>query len=109
MGIQGIQVVSALKIFSLFDLVTGYRLQGVERWNNTGEPIPVSGMAIYSSSDVPISRINEQGVVKWIRVISDSPTCPDAEGSDELDGEEVQLVNPTIGHPQFITCSISCP
>ncbi|MBW0515652.1 hypothetical protein O181_055367 [Austropuccinia psidii MF-1] len=43
---------------------------------------------IYSSSAVPISRINTEGVVRRIRRIDDSPPDLDAEGSDEVDGEE---------------------
>ncbi|MBW0489485.1 hypothetical protein O181_029200 [Austropuccinia psidii MF-1] len=62
----------------------------VARWTNGGEPIPVGGRPIYSSSEVPISRINTEGVVKRIRQIANSPPDPDAEGSDELDGEEVE-------------------
>ncbi|MBW0472972.1 hypothetical protein O181_012687 [Austropuccinia psidii MF-1] len=46
----------------------------------------------------PISRINSQVVVKRLRRISDSPTDPNAEGSDELDGEEVGVVHNSIGH-----------
>ncbi|MBW0465723.1 hypothetical protein O181_005438 [Austropuccinia psidii MF-1] len=37
-------------------------------------------------------------VVKRIRQIADSPTDPDAEGSDELDGEEVEMVLNSAGH-----------
>ncbi|MBW0507795.1 hypothetical protein O181_047510 [Austropuccinia psidii MF-1] len=33
-----------------------------------------------------------------IRQIADSPPDPDAEGSDELDGEEVEVVHNYIGH-----------
>ncbi|MBW0585838.1 hypothetical protein O181_125553, partial [Austropuccinia psidii MF-1] len=51
------------------------------------------------SSEVPISRINTEGVVKRIRRIADSPTDPDAEGSDELDGEGVEVVPHLVGHP----------
>ncbi|MBW0488191.1 hypothetical protein O181_027906 [Austropuccinia psidii MF-1] len=60
--------------------------------------MPVGGRPIYSSSEVPISRINTEGVVKWIRQISNSPPDPDAEGSDELDGEEVEMVHNSAGH-----------
>ncbi|MBW0474951.1 hypothetical protein O181_014666 [Austropuccinia psidii MF-1] len=60
-------------------------------------PIHTDGRPIYSSSEVPICRINNQGVVKRIRIL-DSPTNPDAEGSAELDGEEVEVVNKLIGH-----------
>ncbi|MBW0509732.1 hypothetical protein O181_049447 [Austropuccinia psidii MF-1] len=57
------------------------------------------GRPIYSSSEVPISRINTEGAVKRIRRIDDSPTDPDAEGSDELDGEEFEVVPHLVGHP----------
>ncbi|MBW0549940.1 hypothetical protein O181_089655 [Austropuccinia psidii MF-1] len=61
------------------------RQRDVAWCTNVGGPIPVGGRPIYSSSDVPISRINTEGVVKRIRRIADSPTDPDAESSDELD------------------------
>ncbi|MBW0527682.1 hypothetical protein O181_067397 [Austropuccinia psidii MF-1] len=54
---------------------------------------------IYSSSEVPISRINTEGIVKRIRQIAYSPPDPDAEGSDELYGEEVEVVPNSAGHP----------
>ncbi|MBW0483017.1 hypothetical protein O181_022732 [Austropuccinia psidii MF-1] len=63
-----------------------------------GGPIPTGGRPIYSSSEVQISRINSQGVVKRIRKISNSPTNPDAEGSDQLDGKEAEVINPFVGH-----------
>ncbi|MBW0469876.1 hypothetical protein O181_009591 [Austropuccinia psidii MF-1] len=62
----------------------------VARWTNVGGPM-------YSGSEVPISRINTEGVVKQIRQISDSPPDPYAEGSDELDGEEVEVVHNYAG------------
>ncbi|MBW0475868.1 hypothetical protein O181_015583 [Austropuccinia psidii MF-1] len=55
-----------------------------------------------TSSEVPISRTNTEWVVKVvkrIRRIADSPTDPNAEGSDELDGEEVEVDPHLIGHP----------
>ncbi|MBW0519214.1 hypothetical protein O181_058929 [Austropuccinia psidii MF-1] len=54
----------------------------VARWTNFGGPI-------CSSSEVPLSRINSESVVKQIRQIANSLPDPDAEGSDELDGEEI--------------------
>ncbi|MBW0485259.1 hypothetical protein O181_024974 [Austropuccinia psidii MF-1] len=65
----------------------------VAGWTNVGGPILVGGRPIYSSPEVPISRINTEGGVKRIRKISDSPPDPDAEGSDELDGEEAEVVH----------------
>ncbi|MBW0475361.1 hypothetical protein O181_015076 [Austropuccinia psidii MF-1] len=56
------------------------------------------GKPIYSSSEVPISNINTEGVVKRIRYIASSPPDPDSEGSDQLDGEEVEVVHNSIGH-----------
>ncbi|MBW0570780.1 hypothetical protein O181_110495 [Austropuccinia psidii MF-1] len=82
--------------------VTGSRQRDVERWTNVGGSIPVGGRPIYSSSDVEISRTNTEGVVKVVkrvRRIDDSPTDADAEGSDELDGEEAQVVPPSVDHP----------
>ncbi|MBW0555518.1 hypothetical protein O181_095233 [Austropuccinia psidii MF-1] len=81
-----------------FFQLTGSRKRDVARWTHVGGPIPVGGRPIYSSSEVPISRINTEGVVKRIRRISDSSTDPDAEGSDELDGEEVVVVPHPVGH-----------
>ncbi|MBW0539298.1 hypothetical protein O181_079013 [Austropuccinia psidii MF-1] len=71
----------------------------VARWINVGGPIPVGGRPIYSSSEVPISRINTEGIVKRIRQIANSPPDLDAEGSDELDGEEVEVVPNSAGNP----------
>ncbi|MBW0593743.1 hypothetical protein O181_133458 [Austropuccinia psidii MF-1] len=82
-----------------FSQFTGSRKRDVPRWTNVGGPIPVGGRPIYSSSEVPIFRINTEGVVKRIRRISDSQTHPDAEGSDELGGEEVVVVPHSVGHP----------
>ncbi|MBW0515932.1 hypothetical protein O181_055647 [Austropuccinia psidii MF-1] len=80
-----------------FSHLTGSRQHNVVRWTNVGGPITVGGSPIYSSSEVPISRINTEGVVKRIR-ISDSPPDPDSEGSDELDGEEAEVVPHLVGH-----------
>ncbi|MBW0569723.1 hypothetical protein O181_109438 [Austropuccinia psidii MF-1] len=82
-----------------FAKVTGSRQRDVARWTNVGGPIPVGGRPIYSSSEVPISRINTEGVVKRIRRNADSPSDPDAEGSDDLDGEEVEVVPHSVSHP----------
>ncbi|MBW0467764.1 hypothetical protein O181_007479 [Austropuccinia psidii MF-1] len=46
--------------------LTGSRQRDVARWTNVGGPILVGGRPIYSSSEVPISRINTEGVVKRI-------------------------------------------
>ncbi|MBW0508036.1 hypothetical protein O181_047751 [Austropuccinia psidii MF-1] len=70
----------------------------VARWTNVGGAIQVGGRPIYYSSAVPISRINTEGALKRIRRISNSPPDPDAEGCDELDGEEVEVVNNPVGH-----------
>ncbi|MBW0556672.1 hypothetical protein O181_096387 [Austropuccinia psidii MF-1] len=75
----------------------GSRQRDVARWNHVGQPIPVGGRPIYSSSEVTTSRINTEGLVKRIR-ISNSPPDLDAQGSDELDGEEVEVVNNPVGH-----------
>ncbi|MBW0569673.1 hypothetical protein O181_109388 [Austropuccinia psidii MF-1] len=79
-----------------------FEQRDVARWTSVGGPIPVGGRPIYSSSEVLISRTNTEGVVKVvkrIRRIDDSPTGPDAEGSDDLDGEGVQVVPHSVGNP----------
>ncbi|MBW0556131.1 hypothetical protein O181_095846 [Austropuccinia psidii MF-1] len=76
--------------------LTGSRQSDFSIWTNVGEPIPAGCRPIYSSSKVPISTINNKGVVKRMKRIFDSPTNPDAEGSDYLDGEEVELMNKFI-------------
>ncbi|MBW0593513.1 hypothetical protein O181_133228, partial [Austropuccinia psidii MF-1] len=81
---------------------TGSRQRDVARWTSVGGPIPVGGRPIHYSSEVPIPRTNTDGVVKVvkkIRRIADSPSDPDSEGSDELDGEEVEVVPHSVGHP----------
>ncbi|MBW0529801.1 hypothetical protein O181_069516 [Austropuccinia psidii MF-1] len=103
MVLQGFTIVSNLSILiefgtDILDLVTGSRQRDVARWTNVGRPILVSGRPIYYSSEVLISRINTEGVVKRIRRIADSPPDPDSEGSDEWDGEEVEVVPHLIGH-----------
>ncbi|MBW0553688.1 hypothetical protein O181_093403 [Austropuccinia psidii MF-1] len=79
------------------DCTSGQR--DVARWTNVGGPIPIGGRPIYSSSEVPDSRINAEGMVKQIIQIANSPPDPDAEGSDELDVEEFELVPNSAGHP----------
>ncbi|MBW0478706.1 hypothetical protein O181_018421 [Austropuccinia psidii MF-1] len=76
----------------------GIPIRDVARWTNAGGPIPAGGRPIYSSSEVPISRINTEGVVKQIRQISNSLPDPDAEVSDELDGEELEVIHNSVGH-----------
>ncbi|MBW0568690.1 hypothetical protein O181_108405 [Austropuccinia psidii MF-1] len=68
-----------------------------QRCTNVGASIPLGERPIYSSSAVPISRIQHQGIVKWIRRIAYSPTNPDGEGSDELNSEEVEVLDKKIG------------
>ncbi|MBW0546865.1 hypothetical protein O181_086580 [Austropuccinia psidii MF-1] len=85
--------------------LTGSRQMDVARWTNDGGPIPVGGRPIYSTSEVPISRINTDSIVNRIRRIADSPPDPDAEGSNKLDGEEVEVVPHSVGHPSRTSSS----
>ncbi|MBW0468755.1 hypothetical protein O181_008470 [Austropuccinia psidii MF-1] len=68
-------------------LVNVSRQRDLARWTNVGGPI-------YCSAKVPISRTNNEGVVKRIRKLTDSQTNTNSKDSDELDGEEVQVVLP---------------
>ncbi|MBW0551342.1 hypothetical protein O181_091057 [Austropuccinia psidii MF-1] len=110
MVLQGFPIVSNLSILiefgtDILDLVTGSRQRNVARCTNVGGPIPVGARLIYSSSEVPISRINTEGVVKRIRVIAYSPTDPDAEGSDELPTDSKFMsfpVPPELSNPLLL-------
>ncbi|MBW0558952.1 hypothetical protein O181_098667 [Austropuccinia psidii MF-1] len=90
---------------SRFSQLTGSRQRDVPRWTNVGGPTLLGGRPIYSTSEVPISRINSEGVVKRIRRISDSPTDPDAEGSGELDAS-CQVIPSTPRTSQPVLASI---
>ncbi|MBW0479837.1 hypothetical protein O181_019552 [Austropuccinia psidii MF-1] len=81
-----------------YSSLTGDRKREVARWTNVGGPIPTGGRPIYSISEVPISRINNQGVVKSIRRIVYSQTNPDAEGNDKLHDEEFKVINSLVGN-----------
>ncbi|MBW0470383.1 hypothetical protein O181_010098 [Austropuccinia psidii MF-1] len=110
MELQGIPIVSNLNTLIkigtyILDVVTGSRQRDVARRTNVGGPIPIGGRPIYSSSEVPISRINTEGVVKRIKRFADSPTDPDPEGSDELNGEEVGVVPHSVGHQSSTSSS----
>ncbi|MBW0502837.1 hypothetical protein O181_042552 [Austropuccinia psidii MF-1] len=110
MELQGFLIVSNFSILiefgtDILNLVTGYRQRDVARCADVGGPITVCGRPLYSSSEVPISRINTDGVVKRIRRIADSPPDPDSEGSDELDGEEVEVVPHLVGHQSSTSSS----
>ncbi|MBW0555198.1 hypothetical protein O181_094913, partial [Austropuccinia psidii MF-1] len=59
--------------------LTGSRPRNVARWTNVGGSIQVGGRPIYSTSEVPISRIKTVGLVKRIRRIANSPPDLDAE------------------------------
>ncbi|MBW0472820.1 hypothetical protein O181_012535 [Austropuccinia psidii MF-1] len=78
--------------------LTGSKQREVARWTNVGGPILISGGPIYSSSEVPSSRINTEGLVKKIRQISDPSTNPD--------GEEIPKSSSTQ-YPQKFTTSLS--
>ncbi|MBW0497429.1 hypothetical protein O181_037144 [Austropuccinia psidii MF-1] len=46
-----------------------------------------------------LPMINTEDIVKRIRQIANFPPDPDAKGSDELDGEEVEVIPHSSGHP----------
>ncbi|MBW0494405.1 hypothetical protein O181_034120 [Austropuccinia psidii MF-1] len=85
--------------------VTGSRQRDVARWTNVGGSITVGDRPIYSSSAILISRINIESVVKHIRQIANSPPYLNAEGSNELDGEEVEAINSPVGHKSSLSPS----
>ncbi|MBW0528231.1 hypothetical protein O181_067946 [Austropuccinia psidii MF-1] len=89
----------------LYWYMTSSRQRDVARWTNVGGPIPICGRPIYSSSEIIVTRINSQSFVKRMRRIANSPTNPNAEVSDKLDGEEVEVVPKSIGHQSTTSTS----
>ncbi|MBW0550361.1 hypothetical protein O181_090076 [Austropuccinia psidii MF-1] len=67
----------------------------VQRWTNVVGPILICGRPIYSSSEVPVSKINIQGMVKRIRRIANFPSNPDGEGIDELQAVDKKVIPST--------------
>ncbi|MBW0512797.1 hypothetical protein O181_052512 [Austropuccinia psidii MF-1] len=111
---QGFPIVSNLSILIEFgtdvlDLVTGSRQRDVARWTNVGGPISVGGRSIYSISEVPLSRINTEGVVKRIRKITDSPPDPDAEPLSNRLQIHVIPSTPRTFQPTLATVPTSLP
>ncbi|MBW0475802.1 hypothetical protein O181_015517 [Austropuccinia psidii MF-1] len=93
------QIYDGYKEVEVLDPACTECVRDVARWTNVAGPIPVGGRPIYCSSEVPTSRINTEGIGKRIRQIANSSPDPDAEGSDELDGEEVKVIPHSAGHP----------
>ncbi|MBW0560238.1 hypothetical protein O181_099953 [Austropuccinia psidii MF-1] len=89
--------------------VTGFRKRDVERWTNVGGPIPAGGRPIYSSSEVPISRINPDGAVKRIRRSADSPPDPDAEASDRRFHSHIIPGTPRTFQPTLASITTCLP
>ncbi|MBW0501307.1 hypothetical protein O181_041022 [Austropuccinia psidii MF-1] len=80
--------------------MTGSRQRDVRRWTNSPGSISTCERPFYASSEVPIPRINNQGILNRIRRIHNLPTNPDGEGSYKLDCEDFEAVDRKIGQPQ---------
>ncbi|MBW0516362.1 hypothetical protein O181_056077 [Austropuccinia psidii MF-1] len=89
---------------SVHSNLTGYRMRGVKQWTNTrsswanpGGPIPPpQGNPIGVAPEVPIfvtRKDGRLGKLKGNLVVQDENST-DAEGSDELDGEELEINTP---------------
>ncbi|MBW0578481.1 hypothetical protein O181_118196 [Austropuccinia psidii MF-1] len=79
-------------------------IYGVERMGLLGKNSQsLSNLLLMELQDfLNLRGPNTEGVVKVVKRIGrihDFPTDPDAEGSNELDGEEVQVVPHLVGHP----------
>ncbi|MBW0556804.1 hypothetical protein O181_096519 [Austropuccinia psidii MF-1] len=62
------------------------------------EAIPLNWEASFKCQEVLVET-NTEEIVKIIRQIANSLPDPDAEGSYELDGEEVEVIPHSSGHP----------
>ncbi|MBW0577531.1 hypothetical protein O181_117246 [Austropuccinia psidii MF-1] len=84
-------------------LVTGSRMRGVQQWTNTssswantGGPIHPQGNPIGVSPEIPIFVTRKDGRLGKLKrnLVVQNGNDIDAEGSDELDGEELEITTP---------------
>ncbi|MBW0467841.1 hypothetical protein O181_007556 [Austropuccinia psidii MF-1] len=73
-------------------------IRDIQRSTNVRGSISTGERPIYSSSEVPICRINNQGIVKRIRRIANLPTDPDGEEVQVLYHKINQLCNSSPSH-----------
>ncbi|MBW0535035.1 hypothetical protein O181_074750 [Austropuccinia psidii MF-1] len=100
---QGISELQTSMVLISSASVTGSRMRGVQQWTNTncscantGGPIPPQGKPIGVAPEVPIlvTRKDRQlGKLKRNLVVQDEIDT-DSEGSDEIDGEELEITTP---------------
>ncbi|MBW0582925.1 hypothetical protein O181_122640 [Austropuccinia psidii MF-1] len=100
---QGIAELLTSVIFFSSTSVTGSRMRGVQQWTNTRSswantrgPIHPQGSPIGVAPEVPIlvTRKDQRlGKLKRNLVVQDE-NYTDAEGSDEIDGEELEITTP---------------
>ncbi|MBW0535994.1 hypothetical protein O181_075709 [Austropuccinia psidii MF-1] len=83
--------------------LTGYTMRGVQQWSNTssswantGEPIHPQGNPIGVAPEVPILVTRKDGRLGKLKrnLVVQDENDTDAEGSDELDGEELEITTP---------------
>ncbi|MBW0549513.1 hypothetical protein O181_089228, partial [Austropuccinia psidii MF-1] len=83
--------------------LTGSRMRGVQQWNNTrsswaniGGTIYPQGNPIGVAPEVPILVTRKDGKLGKLKrnLVAQDEIDTDAEGSDEIDGEELELTTP---------------
>ncbi|MBW0555448.1 hypothetical protein O181_095163 [Austropuccinia psidii MF-1] len=97
---QGIAELLTSVIFFSSASVTGSRMRGVQQWTNTssswaknGGPIHPQGNPIGVAPEVPILVTRKDGRLGKLKInlVVQDENDTDAEGSDELDGEELEI------------------
>ncbi|MBW0564877.1 hypothetical protein O181_104592 [Austropuccinia psidii MF-1] len=100
---QGISELQTSVIFFSSASVTGSRMRGVQQWTNnisswanTGGPIHPQGNPIGVAPEVPILVIRKDGRLGKLKrhLGAQDENDTDAEGSDEIDGEEPEITTP---------------
>ncbi|MBW0518588.1 hypothetical protein O181_058303 [Austropuccinia psidii MF-1] len=78
-------------------------MRGVQKWNNTrnswantGGPIPPQGNPIGLAPEVPVLVTRKDGILGKLRrnLVAQDEIDTDAEGIDEIDGEELEITIP---------------
>ncbi|MBW0482797.1 hypothetical protein O181_022512 [Austropuccinia psidii MF-1] len=101
---QGIAELLTSVVFFSSASVTGARMRGVQQWTNTssswantGGPIHPQGNPIGVAPEVNILITRKDGRLGKLNrsLVVQDENDTDAEGSDELDGEELEMTTPT--------------
>ncbi|MBW0483672.1 hypothetical protein O181_023387 [Austropuccinia psidii MF-1] len=100
---QGIAELQTSVVFFSYSSVTGFRMRGVQQWTNTsrswantGGPSHPQASPIGVAPEVPVLVTRKDARVEKLKrnLVVHNENATDAEGSDDIDGEELEITTP---------------